>query len=580
MIYHYTFYIIPLGLSALISLSLAFYALLRKRMTKGSVCFVLCMVLTTIWSFSNAMEMSGADIATKLFWANMQYFSYCYLPVAFLLLVMEFTGHDKWAQSRWIMWLALIPTVILCLAWTDGSLGLIRQDFRMVYNGMFYVLDKEYNPLFYLHSIYSHCLLLLSLLILLAAIRRKKNVYTKQAISLLAGMSLIELPSLIYLSRIIPGLTFDMTPLLIGGAGLIIAWGIFRYRMFDVVPVAWGKILESIDAGILVLDEEERIVDVNPAFEKIVGQFESELSARKLSSVCEKFPELVKACEDKTAVRFEFTERKAGEEYEYEVYQSPLTTKKGMQVGRLLIFYDITEKKHAERLYMKQQWQLAVKEERERMGRDLHDNLGQVLGFINLQAQGIRQELENAGIGLVKERLDRLAEVSQAAHTDIRNYIRSIREPVYSEDSFILALNKIIVAFEEISGIAVRPALPASFTGEEIQPGVRIHLLNIIREALNNIRKYALAQNVQITISHESGEWRVTVEDDGIGFAGRVQQPDGMSGYGLEIMRERAAEIGGRLEIETAEGRGSRITVCAPAGGKESSHGSESDAGR
>jgi signal transduction histidine kinase len=108
--------------------------------------------------------------------------------------------------------------------------------------------------------------------------------------------------------------------------------------------------------------------------------------------------------------------------------------------GRLAVIYEITEKKRAQQEFIKQQWKLATVEERERMARDLHDNLGQVLGFINLQAQGIRQELINAGIEKVSPKLDRLVAVTQTAHTEIREYIRNIRNSANMDKDFITAL--------------------------------------------------------------------------------------------------------------------------------------------
>ncbi len=76
----------PLIVSALVSLSLGIYALLQRRNAKGAVSFILCMLVVTLWSTANALEISGTDLSTKLFWANMQYFAYCYSPVTLLAL--------------------------------------------------------------------------------------------------------------------------------------------------------------------------------------------------------------------------------------------------------------------------------------------------------------------------------------------------------------------------------------------------------------------------------------------------------------------------------------------------------------
>lgn len=119
--YQYIPYIWPLMASSVITLSLGIYALTRRRNVKGTISFMLCMIVVTLWSSANALEMSSIVFSTKLFWANVQYIAYCFSPVTLLGLCMEFTGYDKWIRNKNIIWLAVIPTIIIILVWTDGS---------------------------------------------------------------------------------------------------------------------------------------------------------------------------------------------------------------------------------------------------------------------------------------------------------------------------------------------------------------------------------------------------------------------------------------------------------------------------
>jgi hypothetical protein len=148
MQFQYVPYVCPLIISASISLSLGIYALFRRRNAKGSISFILCMLVATIWCTANALEISASNLPTKLFWANMQYFAYCYSPVTLLVLCMQFTGYNEWVQNRKILWLTLLPTIILILVWTDGQHGWIRYDIHMNYGGLFPVIAKKYGPVF------------------------------------------------------------------------------------------------------------------------------------------------------------------------------------------------------------------------------------------------------------------------------------------------------------------------------------------------------------------------------------------------------------------------------------------------
>ncbi|RCX19341.1 PAS domain S-box-containing protein [Anaerobacterium chartisolvens] len=579
MQYQYVPYIWPLLASALASLSLGIFALLRRRNSKGAASFIISMFVVTIWSGGNALELSAADFFTKLFWANMQYFAYCYSPVILLALCMQFTGYDRWIQSKKILFFAVIPTINILLVWTDSLHGLIRYDMHMDFSGAFPVIAKKYGPIFFIHAAYSHFLNIFAVVLLIKAVFFRKSVYRKQVISLLIGVSLIVIPNILYISGLTPVKRFDITPMFFGPAGLILFQSIFRYKMFDLVPLARTTIFETIGAGVLVLDLQDRVLDSNPAFEKIVALSSSQISARRVEEVCCGIPELAKACIDRSISQTELSINNQKFSRVYDVQISPVSDRKGSLIGRLVMIYDITDKKLKQQEYSKQQWKLAVIEERERIARDMHDNIGQVLGFINLQAQGIRQELINAGIEAVSFKLDKLIEVTQVTHAEIREYIRNVRSLAYMEKDFITALEKHILNFKEQTGINVKLEMPDGFTGEALKPNIRINMLNIIKEALNNVRKHAEAENVRISCSLSQNQLCAAVEDDGKGFDIRQNHNAVKSKFGLDIMRERASEIGGQINIRTVEGKGSRISLCVPIEeGKKNAN--ERDAGR
>jgi len=558
-------YVWPLVVSAFISLSLGIYVILKRRNSKGALSFILSMFVVTIWSSGNALEMASVDLSTKLFWANVQYIAYCYSPLTLLAMCMEFTGYDRLVRSRKIIWTAVIPTIILILVWTDGLHGLMRYDMHMDYSGSFPVIDKKYGPAFYIHALYSHSMNILAWILLIRAVFFKNTVYRKQAVSLLVGMSLIVIPNILYISGLGPVKRFDITPNFFGPAGIIIALGIFRYKLFDLIPVARAAVIENMDAGVMVLDMQDRVLDINPAFRKITNYDIRNIDGIKVEEVSGKVPALLKACTDRDITHSEFVINKDGMPMIYEVFLSTLNDNRGIPSGRLIVVYDITQKKQEQQRYMEQQWKLAVTEERERLARDLHDDLGQVLGFINLQAQGIRKELANADIDIVSQKLDRLVNVSQEAHNDIREYIRSIRSTEALEKDFMGGLLKDVNSFEEQSGLKVELDIPSGFTGDGLSPVIRINILNIVREALNNIRKHAEADNVYIGFKASKEQLCVTVEDDGKGFDIGA---DLTNRYGLSIMRERASEISAKVDLKSEPMKGCHISLTVPLDGE------------
>lgn len=554
----------PLIASSFVTLFLGTYAFFRRRNAKGVLSFILSMIVLTIWSVTNALEMCGADLTTKLFWANMQYFSYCYSPVTLFVLCAEFSGYDRQDERKKIFWLAILPTIILLLVWTNTFHGLVRYDIHIDYSGVFPVIAKKYGPAFYVHALYSYALNFSAFVLLIRVVFFKQTVFRKQALSLLFALSLIFVPNVVYVLGMVPSYRFDITPIFFGPSGLIAAWGIFRYKLFDAVPIAWAAVVRNMDSGVLVLDMQDRILDINPAFEEIIGRKANEITAKQAVEVCGDISVLADACVDKSVTRIEFSTNSEDKTRIFEASFSFIFGKKGETVGRIVLANDITEKIFQQQNLLEQQWKLAVAGEQERMARDLHDNLGQIMGFINMQAQGIRQELKNEGIDTVSGRLDKLVNVTQSAHSELREYIRGIRNHASLGIDLVAALNMRINHFKEQTGLSVKLDVTGDDASDNIKPDVRINILNIVKEALNNIAKHAKAKNISIVLRFSTEQIYVFIEDDGMGFDSMASRGAINANFGLDIMRERAEKIGGELSIDSAPGAGTRIILQIP----------------
>ena len=259
----------------------------------------------------------------------------------------------------------------------------------------------------------------------------------------------------------------------------------------------------------------------------------------------------------------EFSRGAEGRRRFYEAWFYPLADAQS-PLGRLVVVNDVTRRKEIQQEAQEQQWRLAINEERERMARDLHDNLAQMLGFINYQASGIHHEMQSSGVETAAEELEKLVSVTQLAYDDIRRYIRRAREASSMEKSLAAALQGEIENFEQMTGIKVQADIPPGFTGQELNPQVRMNLSYIFREALVNIAKHAGAGRVTLSLAMAEDHLQAVIEDDGRGFDAENLSGGPSRGFGLSIMRERAREIGAQIRIESAVGQGCRITLRAP----------------
>ena len=566
MAYKYNPIIVPLLISALVTLFLGVFARVKHRNARGTDYFSISMFLVTFWSLSNALEMAAIELPVKLFWANVQYISYCLSPVTLLIMCLEIIDHHLSTRKSRLIVLLIIPAITLLLVYTSRWHGLIRYDVHIDYAGEYPVIAKTYGAWFYIHAAFSYFLNFSAMIALLKALFTKKSVYRKQTALLLLGICFIVVPNLIYISGISP-LKNDITPVFFAPAGILMLLAIFNNGMFELVPMARTTVIEAMEAGVIVIDRQSRVLDMNYAFRKIAKIDISDYYLMPIDELCKETPKIADIMIDRTMSHVDFTIRDNNQSKTYEMVLSPLKDKNGYDIGLLGMIYDITDKKLAQKEFLELQWKMAVTDERERMSRDLHDNLGQVLGFINFQTQAIKLELSNEGIELVSDKLEQLITAVQNAHTDMREYICSNRTSVSVERDFITSLKNDIEGFKQQTGLPVRFDIPEEPLDKEFNSAVMANVQNIIREAMNNIRKHAQANEVRIAIMMKPDFMVISVADNGKGFEEIKNDYNTKNKFGLDIMKERAALVGGSISIESIPNKGSRIMIYIPRAG-------------
>jgi len=535
----------------------------RQRTVSGATPFAVLMLVAVIWSLTNALEMAGTDLPTKLFWANVQYLCYVTLPVAWLALSLQYTRRDEWLTRRNLVLLTIEPLITLALVWTNELHGLMRRDVHLDTAGPFPVIGKTFGPWFWVHAAYTYVLILLTVYLFLAALRASP-LSRRQTLVLLIGTLLPLIWNALYNFGLSPIPRHDVAPAVLSLSGVVVAWGLFRYGLFDLVPVARTTVVEGMDDGVMVLDAGNRIVDLNPAAQRIVGRPASQAIGQSAAEVFNAWPEVVALCCVEAMTQTELVWGEGDAALCYDVRCSPLTDGRGRPIGQLIIWHDITERKRIQTQLLQQQRALAVLEERERLARELHDSLGQVLGYVNVQAQAVRELLSSGQMATADSHLARLAAVVQDAHTDIRESILSLRVAIPPEQGFLPALEQYLRRFEQDYGICTELVQPDELADGAIEPTVEVQLLRIIQEALTNVRKHADAGCVRVIFTVHADQAEVVVEDDGRGFD-LVQFPaDDERKLGLRLMRERAEGVGGSLQVYSAPGQGTKVIVWVP----------------
>lgn len=556
MHFHYTPYLWLLAVSSAVIAILMVYAW-RHRTVLGAAPFAATMLLVTICTVGNALEVAGADLPTKSFWANVQYLGYAGTPVGWLVLALQFTGRGHWLTRRRLAVLAIIPLITQVVVWTNDLHGLMRHHIYLDTSGPFPAVGKMYGHWYWVHFAYGYACLFLSVFFLAQMLPRVPWLHRRQIQALLIGLILPILANVSYIFRLNPIRWMDLTPVMFGVAGVIVAWGLFRWWLFDIVPVARSMVIESMGDGVLLLDGQDRIVDLNSAAQGIIGRPAEEAVGRAAAEVLETWPGLSELCCRTPPAHAELA---TGTGRFYDARLLPLADAHGRPVGRLLVLRDTTKRRQAQARLLEQQRALAMLKERERLARELHDNLSQVLAYLNVQAQAIRQQLAKGQVAVADAALARLVTVAQEAHADVRACIHDARTAA-TTGGLLAALCQCLERFARDYDLPIELTGADALAGIDLEPSVEVQLVHIIQEALHNVRKHAAARHVRVAIVIWDDELEIAVEDDGRGLDPAVGEEHG---FGLRIMRERAAEAGGSLELISAPGRGTRVAVRVP----------------
>jgi len=213
---------------------------------------------------------------------------------------------------------------------------------------------------------------------------------------------------------------------------------------------------------------------------------------------------------------------------------------------------------------------LAVEGERERIAREMHDGLAQVLGYVNTKSQAVERLLDDGRVDEARQQLVELAVAARSVYVDVREAILSLSTPVPPETSLAHALEEYAGQYAESSKLAVRFKATPEAEHAPLTAVVQSEVFRIVKEALTNVRKHASANRVAITMAREGDDLVVIVSDDGVGFDPQSvgSRRESWPHFGLAGMRERAESVCGTIVWRSKRGAGAEVELRVPTGGE------------
>jgi PAS domain S-box-containing protein len=327
---------------------------------KGVFSFIVLMTAVMVWSLAAVLTHLTDDLQAKLLWTNVQYIGVVIVPAAWFVLVMEHTGRGHRITPRLFALLAIHPIVTQILIWTDPLPPQFRTSVWLESWSPFPVLGTEMGPAFWGHTVYAYILLSAGSVMLIRAHFHGPRAYRRQNVALFLAVFAPWIANALSVFQVTPFRHLDLTPFGFTVTGLAMSWGVLRYQLLDLVPVARDQVIESMKTGVIVLNLAHRVVDINPAARRMLGLENADVIGLRLSERLPQYAYVLGHYRDIFEVTDEITVGEGWDRRVYEIQISPLKDANGELVGRLIVSRDITDRKRVEAALRESEHQLRI----------------------------------------------------------------------------------------------------------------------------------------------------------------------------------------------------------------------------
>ena len=262
------FNLIPYFIAALICAGIGIYAF-RRRDLPGARYFAFLAFSEFVWTLGYILQDLSPSLSGKIFWNNFQFLGATGAPLAYFGFSFAFAGRSI-RKSTWRIIQALAAAVLI-LIWTDTLHHLFRTGSHLVSGFPFSTLVYNTGPLFILYPFFAYLLLITGTYVLISNYVSAPRAYRLQIATVLIGVIIPWIATLLTWLNLVPVMLQDITPITFAVSNLVISWGLFKHRLFDLVPVAYNTLVDNMEDGVIVLDDQKRIVDLNPASQAVLG---------------------------------------------------------------------------------------------------------------------------------------------------------------------------------------------------------------------------------------------------------------------------------------------------------------------
>lgn len=550
-----------------------------RKKSKSTRWFGLVMISIAIWSISYGFEINSHSLDSISFWINLEYLGIATLPAFWIIFVINYADKSQWLNFKFYLILFTIPVVTILLVWTNPWHHLHYAEIEIANIDEFPLLEITPGVWYRVLTTYFYLMLAWGFYLLVYSFRRSDQLFKTQNFIILVGAFIPWLVNIFYLLGFRPFDHLDLTPFSFLLTGFVIWYGLLKVKLFSMVPIARGKVLESMHEGVLVLDNHGRIIDTNGIMTEIIDTAEGSMIGQKLIELIPDERKLHNSVEKRVSRKVEFKTNATGSERIFEISINPLLNPNGKYKGAVLLFWEITQHKKDAFSLRQQADQLEELNQLKNklfsvISHDLRSPLSNLLQLITmLNEKKISPEEYHVFLPSVTQNLRYTSGLLENLLSWTRSQMNSIKiksewfdlQELIHESILLIekqALDKGIILINDVKSKSFAFADKAM-----------IEL--VLRNLLSNAIKFCHSgDHVNISAKVDLHEITVCVKDTGIGISKEDQQnlfsmnifskqgtaKEKGAGIGLVLCKDFIDKNNGRIWVQSEKGKGS--TFC------------------
>ncbi|AZN39697.1 sensor histidine kinase [Paenibacillus albus] len=580
---------------------MAFVAVLsyRKRHMSVARTMVLMMLAGAFYALGYGMEVLARSLEQVKLALQIEYIGIPFVTTLWLYQAIQFTGTAERYRRKLAVVLFIFPVLLFVLHLTNDWHHLVYASYSLNEEANVPLYTTAKGVVYNLHALYSYVVLTWGVGLFVSMYIRALPAVRKQILILLLGAFAPMAFNLLFWS----GVKIDFTPFGFAVSGIAYAWGILRFNLLRLTPLALAKVFETIRDGVLLLDGEGRIVSYNGAAARIFPELES--AQRRYPApaggILTAYPDLLQLIESDHArdERFPFQRQLGGRSLHYSCSLSIIYDAGTLPVGKMIMFNDVTELIENEVRLRENARQLselnAFKDKLFTVvAHDIRDPIALLVSLTDL----LGDELTAADIEHAELFVELRGQVQSTFHLvdNLLDWYRSQKGAVVFRPS---GWNMRQVVLQAMSLASPKAGMKAIRITERIETGLAVEadkemLDLILRNLLSNAIKFTdVGGEIEIGAESEGGRIAVFVRDNGAGIDDktsdmlRLEEPfskgavsggdSGDTRFGLALAREFVRIHGGVLRFESEPGIGTTFTFTLPQAASSSYYGEEED---